>query len=73
MSAMSNQIYNNNVSRVITKSSEGLVSGRGPVCEWADLSRQSDTVILNKIIKIVPPLEKEKIENGYVHNGMLLS
>ena len=39
MSAMSNQIYSNNVNGARIKYSEGLVSGRGPVCERADLSR----------------------------------
>ena len=44
MSAMSNQIYSNNVNGAGTENSEGFVSSRGPVCERADLSRQSDTV-----------------------------
>ena len=44
MSVMANQTYSNNVNRDGTENSEGLVSGRCPVCNWADLGHQSDTV-----------------------------
>ena len=44
--------------------------GRGPVCEWADLSRQSDTVNPEQNNQKNTTTRKGKIENGYVHNGM---
>ena len=44
MSAMPNQIYSNNLNGAGTKSSKGLLSGKGSVYERVDISRQSDTV-----------------------------
>ena len=44
MSAMSNRIHSNSVNGAGTENSGVLVSSKGPVCVWADLGRQSDTV-----------------------------
>ena len=40
---MSNQIYSDNVNWARTENSEGLVPGRGSVCERADLGCQCNT------------------------------
>ena len=44
MSAMSKHISSSNINGVGTENSGSLASGRGPVCERADLGHQSDTV-----------------------------
>ena len=59
MSAQSIQIYSNNVNGAGTENSEGLVSGRGPVCERADLG-QFDTVSPERNNQNSTTLEKKK-------------
>ena len=72
MSAMSNQIYSNNVNRAATETSEDLVSGRGPACKFVDLCRQSDTVSPKQNNKNSTTARKSKNRKWSKEENMLI-
>ena len=72
MSAMSNQIYSNNVNRAATENSEDLVSGRGPACKFVDLCRQCDTVSPKQNNKNSTTARKSKNRKWSKEENMLI-
>ena len=72
MSAMSNQIYSNNVNGAGTENSEDLVSGRGPACKFVDLCRQSDTVSPKQNNKNSATARKSKNRKWSKEENMLI-